>query len=250
MTKLSVVIPAYNEAKRIQKTLLSISEFLQKQSFTYEILVVNDGSKDNTAEVVKNLEPQIPNLKLIDNKINHGKGSVVKQGMLAAQGQYALFTDADNSTSIDQLNIFWPEVEKGYDIVIGSIELPGAVVNEHAQWYRRFVGHLVKYLIRLTVGLWDIKDTQRGFKLFSAKAAAEVFPRSVISRFGFDFEALAIAKSLGFKIKEVPVVWNNSDQSTVNLNSYFVTFGDLVKVRLNLWSGKYSGKKSQDPIAA
>ena len=237
--KLSVIVPAYNEAERIEKSLLDISEFLKKQAFEYEVLVVVDGAKDNTAEVVKKLETVVPNLRLINNQVNHGKGWVVRQGMLEAKGEWRLFTDADNSTSIEQINTFWPFTTAGYDIVIGSIEVAGAQINENAQWYRRALGHWSKYLIRVVAGLWDIHDTQRGFKLFSAKAAEDIFSLAKIDRFAFDIEILALAKHLGYKIKEVPVIWNNAGGSTVSLSSYVEVFKDLIKIRLNLWSGKY-----------
>jgi dolichyl-phosphate beta-glucosyltransferase len=239
MPKLSVIIPAYNEEHRIGLTLKAVSEFLSKQGFDYEIVVVNDGAKDNTAGVVRQLEASIPHMRLIDNHKNHGKGWVVKQGMLSSTGDLRLFMDADNSTSIDQVMGMMPYLEQGYDIVIGSIEVSGAKINENAQWYRRFVGHWSKYLIRGVAGLWHIHDTQRGFKLFTAKAAQAIFSKATIDRFGFDIEVLAAAKQLGFKVKEVPVIWNNQGESTVTLKSYIATFGDLLRVRLNLWSGKY-----------
>lgn len=239
MQKLSVVIPAYNEEHRIGQTLVAVSEYLKKQSYEYEILVVNDGSKDNTAQAVEKLASSIPKLKLINNPQNHGKGWVTKQGMLAATGDLRLFMDADNSTTVDEIEPMRPYLEHGFDVVIGSIEVSGAKINEHAQWYRRAFGHWSKYLIRIVAGLWEIHDTQRGFKLFTAKAAEEIFSRVTIDRFGFDIEVLAVAKYKGFKIKEVPVIWNNAAGSTVSLKSYFEVLMDLFKVRLNLWTGKY-----------
>ncbi|HVY67754.1 MAG TPA: dolichyl-phosphate beta-glucosyltransferase [Patescibacteria group bacterium] len=240
MNKLSVIIPAYKEEHRIGATLLAIHNYLSRQPYQSEILVVVDGSPDKTAEVVESYRAKIANLKVFNNQQNRGKGWVVRQGMLAAEGDFRLFTDADNSTSIEQVAKLLPYVaQQGYDIAIGSIEVPGAEVHEHAQWYRRWVGHLVKYLIRFVLNLWNIRDTQRGFKLFSAAAATAVFSRAKVSRFGFDFEILAVAKRLGLKVREVPVVWNNAGESTVNLNSYFATFRDLLQVRWNLWSGRY-----------
>jgi glycosyltransferase involved in cell wall biosynthesis len=239
MKKLSVIVPAYNESERIGATLLAMNEYFGRQNYDYEIIVVVDGARDNTGEVVGKMLGRIKNLVLIDNKENHGKGWVVRQGMLKAQGEFRLFTDADNSTSIDQIAKFWPYTEQGFDIVIGSIEAAGAKVNEHAQWYRRFVGHAAKYLIRIVAGIWEIRDSQRGFKLFTQKAAQDVFSRGKIDRFGFDFEILAIAKKLNYKIKEVAVVWDNAGGSTVNLKSYIETFKDLARVRMNLWTNKY-----------
>lgn len=233
---LSVIIPAYNEAKTITSTLIAIRDYLLKQSYDWEVLVVTDGSKDNTPEVVDRFISENKGIRLIENKKNYGKGYVVKQGILEAKGDFRLFTDADNSTSIDHLEKFWPYTKEGYDIVIGSIEIKGAKIFEHAQSYRRWLGRLSKYLIRFMAGLWDIYDSQRGFKLFTAKAAENIFSKIKINRFGFDFEALALAKRLGYKIKEVPVVWNNPVKTSVNLKSYFVTLKELIKVRWYLWT--------------
>ncbi len=236
---LSVIIPAYNEAHRISDTLVSIKDYLSKQDYDWEVLVVSDGSKDETSRIVSEFASQNPNFRLIDNKKNHGKGYVVQQGMLGAKGDFRLFTDADNSTTINQIEKFWPFFNQDYDIVIGSIEIKGAEIFENAQWYRRFLGRLSKYLIRLVAGLWEIHDTQRGFKLFTAKASQDIFSRVKIDRFGFDIEVLAIAKKLGYKIKEVPVVWSNPGESKVSLKSYIQTFRELFKIRWNLWTGKY-----------
>ncbi|MBI4117159.1 MAG: glycosyltransferase family 2 protein [Parcubacteria group bacterium] len=233
---LSVIIPAYNEAKRITDTLFSIKNYLSRQSYDWEVLIVSDGSRDSTNEIVDDFIKQNPSFKLINNQKNHGKGYVVKQGMLEAKGDFRLFTDADNSTTIDHLEKFWPFVKEGYDIVIGSIEIEGAKIFEKAQWYRRWLGRFSKYLIRFMTGLWEIHDTQRGFKLFTARAAEDIFSKIKISRFGFDFEALALAKKKGYKIKEVAVVWSNPGESKVSLKSYLATLKELIKVRWYLWT--------------
>ncbi len=235
---LSIVIPAYNEAKRIAITLLDVDRYLSKQEYNYEIIVVNDGSRDNTAEVVDKTGELIKNLRLINNKENRGKGYVTKQGMLEAKGEYRLFMDADNSTKIDHLDLFWPETANN-DIIIGSIEITGAKINEQAQWYRRWLGHLAKYIIRFVAGLWEVKDTQRGFKLFNQKSAESVFPKQTLMRWGFDFEILALARKMNFKIKEMPVDWHNAGESKVKLGSYFKTFMDLIIIKYNLLTNKY-----------
>ena len=134
---LSVIIPAYNEEKRLPKTLRALDQYLREQSYEYEIIVVSDGSKDNTAGVVRNMQSEIANVRLIDNKENHGKGYVVRQGMTEAKGQYRLFTDADNSTSIDQVEKMFPHFQQGYDIVIGSRDVKGAVLAPPQPWPRR-----------------------------------------------------------------------------------------------------------------
>jgi len=239
MKKLSVIIPAYNEEHRIGKTLEAVSEFLRKQTYASEILVVNDGSKDKTAQVVTDYAQRLPNLVLVDNHENHGKGWVTKQGMLKATGDARLFMDADNSTTIEQVNPMLPLLNQGYDVVIGSIEIQGAKINEHAQWYRRALGHWSKYLIRIVAGLWNIHDTQRGFKLFSGASAQRIFSQVTVDRFGFDIEILAVAQKFGYKIKEMPVVWNNAGESKVSLKSYISVLLDLFKIRLYLWTGKY-----------
>lgn len=198
--------------------------------------MISDGSTDNTAEVVKNFAAENKKFRLIDNKKNFGKGYAVRQGMLEAKGDFRIFTDADNSTTIDQIEKFWPHIDEGCDIVIGSIEIEGAKIFENAQWYRRKAGRLSKYLIRFISGLWEIHDTQRGFKLFTAKAAEDIFSKIRINRFGFDFEVLALAKKKGYKMKEVAVIWSNPGESKVSLKSYFATLKELIKVRWYLWT--------------
>ncbi|OGZ18835.1 MAG: hypothetical protein A2175_00700 [Candidatus Nealsonbacteria bacterium RBG_13_42_11] len=237
---LSVIIPAFNEEKRLPKTLQSIDGYLRNQTYDYEILVVSDGSKDKTAEVVQELSPKIRNLKLIDNKINQGKGAVVKQGMLEASGAYRLFTDADNSTSIDQIEKMWPEFKKGCDIIIGSRDVKGAILDPPQPWLRNVIlGESFKLFRKIVIGLWDIEDTQCGFKCFSEKAVGNIFPKCKISRFAFDPEILIIAKKLKYKIKEIPVYWRNDPESKVNFKGIFKMALDLFKIKYNLIIGKY-----------
>ncbi len=237
----SVIIPAYNEENRVKGTLEILYNYFLRQNYSWEIIVVSDGSKDRTVEVVSEFISNKPEIILIANTQNHGKGYVVRQGMLKAQGDFRLFTDADNSTSIEQIEKFWPYLtEKEYDIVIGSIEVPGAEINEHAQWYRRALGKYSKYIIRFIAGLWSIHDTQRGFKCFTAASAHNIFTRTKVDRFGFDIEVLAIAKKMGYNIKELPVVWDNPGDSKVTLKSYFGVLRDLFKIRYYLWTNKYT----------
>jgi len=168
---LSVIIPAYNEEKRIAKTLLAVDEYLKKQSYQYEILVVNDGSKDKTAEVVNDLSLQITNLKLVDNKENHGKGFVVRHGMLAAEGDIRLFMDADNSTSIDQVAKFLPYFSQGYDVVVGSRRAIGSVNIVKQSGIREFLGKMFRLVVHFVVPLLFQKKPLKRFspnKPFSA----------------------------------------------------------------------------------
>ena len=240
---LSVVIPAYNEEKRLSKTLEEIDKYLSNQKYDYEIVVVNDGSKDKTAEVVKNKILNIKNLRLIDNKENHGKGYVVRQGMLSAKGDYRLFTDADNSTPIDQVEKMWPEFEAGFDVVIGSRDVKGSVLDPPQPWLRNMVlGEGFKLYRKIVVGLFKIQDTQCGFKCFKMNAAEEVFPKCKIDRFAFDPEILIIAGKMGYKIKEVPIYWKNDIESKVKPKWMINMAFDLFKIRWNSITGKYAKK--------
>jgi glycosyltransferase involved in cell wall biosynthesis len=236
--KLSVILPAYNEQDRIEKTLFDVSRFLQKQSFGYEILVVNDGSKDRTAEVVNKLLPSIPNLKLIDNKDNHGKGFVTNQGMLASTGDVRLFMDADNSTKVDEVIKMLPLFGQGCDIVIGSRRTEGAIIAVHQPWFRDFLGGVFRFIVRTLVPV-GVTDSQCGFKAFSAKAAQSVFPRQTIYRWAFDVEILAIARKQKLSIKEVPVTWVNDTESHVKLGGMISMLLEVLEVRFSLWAGKY-----------
>lgn len=238
--RLSVIIPAYNEEKRLPHTLNEISRYLKAQSYGYEIVVVNDGSKDRTAQVCLNLVNQIPNLRLIDNQENHGKGWVVRKGMLEAKGEYRLFTDADNSTSIDQVEIMWPAFEQGFDVVIGSRDIAGAKMEPAQPFFRQMLGEVFNLIVQIMVGLWGIWDTQCGFKALTAKAANQVFPKAVINRFAFDPEILMLAKKSGFKIKEVPVFWKNDVRSTVKFTWMLKMLLEVAQIRWNMLIGKYN----------
>ncbi len=241
---LSVIIPSYNGEKRLEKTLPAVFDYLSKQSYDWEVIVVSDGSKDKTVEVAQAFAAAHAGFGVIARTENYGKGYTVREGMLKARGDFRLFTDDDNSTSIEQIEKFWPYFGQGHDIVIGSIEVEGAKIFEHAQWYRRMMGHYSKLIIRVVAGLWGIHDTQRGFKCFTAKSTQDIFSRAKINRFAFDIEVLALAKKLDYKIKEVPVVWNNPAETKVHLSSYFQVLKDLFKIRFWLWFNTYGVKRS------
>ncbi|MDD2753605.1 MAG: glycosyltransferase family 2 protein [Candidatus Portnoybacteria bacterium] len=229
---LSVIIPAYNEEKRISKTLLAVDEYLQKQSFEYEILVVSDGSTDKTAQIITDFQKSIKSLKLVDNKANHGKGWVTRQGMLAALGQVRLFMDADNATTLDHFDKMKPYFEQGANVVIGSRDSKDAKGAKQAvsqPGLKRLLGNAGNILIQI-FAVWGVWDTQCGFKAFSAQAAKDIFSKSKIDRWGFDIEALALARKLKYKIDIVPVYWINDPNSKVSMKGYLMTFKELFQV--------------------
>ncbi len=256
---LSVVIPAYNESKRISNTILEIDHYLTSKRFKdvmskynkdkkikgYEILVVDDGSSDNTVEIVEKFRTMIRNLKVIDNKKNHGKGYVVRQGMLKAKGKYRVFTDADNSTSIDHIEGMIPYLskEKGekdkYSIVICSRADKKSKIGAPQPFHKRLMGKLGNKFIQI-VAVWGISDTQCGFKGFEEKAVRAIFSKTLIDRWGFDVEVLSVGRLLGFKIREIPVRWINDPNTHVSLKAYVQVLMETIKVRINIWMKKYN----------
>ncbi|MBM3792165.1 MAG: glycosyltransferase family 2 protein [Acidobacteria bacterium] len=237
---LSVIIPAYNEEQRLPGTLQDVERFLERQPFESQVLVVDDGSTDGTAQVAREREGATGRVRLLRHadRANHGKGAAVRLGMSAALGRFRLFMDADNSTGIDQVERFWSWFDRGYDIVIGSRNVPGSEIAVRQAWYKELAGRFGNIVVR-TLAVPGIRDTQAGFKAFSAESAGVVFPRLTIDRWGYDFEALAVARAHGFKIREVPITWANSPGSKVNLKSYFQVLMEVIRVRRNVRSGRY-----------
>lgn len=236
---LSVIIPAYNEEKRIAKTLLAVDSFLRQQNYESEILVISDGSKDRTADLARSLQAQAKNFRVIDEKVNHGKGWAVKRGMLEAKGEIRLFMDADNSTTIDQITNFLPYFKDGYEVVIGSRRAVGAVIAVKQPWIRDFLGGIFRFIVHLFIPL-GVTDSQAGFKAFRQQAAEAIFKKQTIFRWAFDVEVLAIARKLGFKIKEVPIHWVNDTESHVKISGMIKMLWEVFKVRLNLRRGRYN----------
>ncbi|MBU1083091.1 glycosyltransferase family 2 protein [Patescibacteria group bacterium] len=236
---LSVVIPTYNEERRIGKTLVSVKQFLNSQNYPYEVIVVDDGSSDTTRSIIQIISEGWPHIRLITNTINRGKGAVVKQGVLNAQGQYILFTDADNATPIEQVSKLLQYVEE-FPVVIGSRHCPGGKVHIPQARHRIILSRASNLLIRLLAvpGVWD---TQCGFKLFERNAGQNIFANVQLEKWGFDFEALTIAAHLGYKFKEVGIEWYNSPESKVRAGREALrTLRDLLRVKSNLMRGVYS----------
>lgn len=238
---LSVIIPSYNEEKRLPDTLTSVANFLAQQEYDSEVLIVSDGSTDKTADTARTFADKIKNLRILDNKENHGKGYVTRQGMLEAKGQVRVFMDADNSTTLDQINSFLPYFKQGYDVVIGDRDLKGSKLKVHQPFYKELLGDMGNLMIQL-LAVPGIEDTQCGFKAFSGKATEDIFKRMLIDKWGFDIEALAVANKLGYKIKPLPVVWINDPNSKVKLSGYINTLLELFKIKKNLIMGKYDIK--------
>lgn len=237
--KLSVIIPAYNEAERIGATLRSIGEYLSRQEYEYEILVVNDGSSDNTASVVRSFKNRVPHLRLIDNVYNHGKGWVVRQGMLQAVGDMRLFMDADNSTTIDHIERCFPRLARGADVVITSRRTEGSEVEIEQSKFREWLGAVFRWLVRVAVPV-GVSDSQNGFKVFTARAAKEIFERQTISTWAFDVEVLVLARAFGYKVDEVPIRWINDDRTHVTLRGMLRMLGEVMQIRINLIKGLYT----------
>jgi len=239
---LSVIIPAYNEEKRISKTLDEISYYLSRQAYTYEILVVSEGSTDRTSEVVKAKMTAIKHLRLLDLKENRGKGHAVKNGMLDVSGRICLFTDADNSTDISHFEKMKPLFDKSYEVVIcsrDSKDVSGAKQEVAQAWYKRLLGNMGNIFIQIVAvrGIWD---TQCGFKAFRGFASEKIFSQTRIMGFGFDIEVLALARLFGYNVGIVPAKWVNDADSHVRFSSYLKVLWETVLVRWFLWRGVYN----------
>jgi dolichyl-phosphate beta-glucosyltransferase len=237
---LSVVIPAYDEERRLPQTLQSILSYIARQPYSVEVVVVDDGSKDSTAELVEGLGVENPVLRLVrhfDGR-NHGKGATVQRGMLEARGAYRLFMDADNSTTIEHIEKFWPWFKEGFDVVIGSRDIDGADIPIRQSRLKELAGDAGNLVIRW-LAVPGIYDTQAGFKMFTSRAAEEIFPRLTLERWGFDIEVLAIARRKGFGIKELPITWRNDTESKVGPGAYLQVLGEVWRIHRNLRRGLY-----------
>ena len=239
---LSVIIPAYNEEKRIGQTLTAVYTYLAAQSYTWELLIVLDGVTDNTVSVVEKFANGKENIRWIDRKENQGKGFTVRQGMLAARGDIRLFTDADNSTDMSHFDRMKPLFDQGASVVICSRDrkdAQGAVQARPQPFLKRMLGNSGNLFVQIMAvpGIWD---TQCGFKAFRAAAAEQIFSISQIDRWGFDMEALALARRFGHRIHVIAANWRDAEGTHVTLGGYLGTFLEAVKVRWNLLTGVYT----------
>lgn len=237
---LSIIIPAFNEEKRIGNTLWKIDNYLKAQAYTSEIILVDDGSTDGTVAIVTELIDRIETLRIVKNGENRGKGYSVKNGFMNARGKFLLFSDADLATPIKETEMMLKIMESGYDLALGSRGLKESDIKIHQPWYREIMGTVFNLLVR-ALAVKGFKDTQCGFKCFTREAAIQICKKQRIERFSFDVEMLYIAKKLGYKIKECPVQWFDSPHSKVNAvkDSYQMMI-DLLKIRINDLRGFYS----------
>ncbi len=236
--KLSVVIPAYNEENRLPKTLEAVSAYLSGR-YDYEIIVVDDGSTDKTSGICSRFFKSGGRGRIIKNSHNRGKGFSVRRGMLEAAGDLILFSDADLSTPIREVEKLLRAVEAGADIAVGSRGLPESDVRVHQRFLRESMGKCFNLVVRFAA-VRGIRDTQCGFKLFGRECARAVFARSRLDGFAFDVEALFIARLLGCGIREVPVVWLNSEASRVSVvTDPARMFFDVLYIRFLQLAGEY-----------
>ncbi len=216
---LSIIIPAYNEQRCVGNTLDKVLDYFRNKKYPIEIICVNDGSNDNTLNIIeeyKKINFNKVDMKIINNKNNSGKGYSVRTGVLASNGKYVLFTDADLSTPIEEVDKFLRIIEEGYNVVIGSRDLPGSNIIQRQHIIRESMGKFFNFLVRIIMN-FKYRDTQCGFKLFDRKSANNIFPKLNINDFSFDVEILYLAKKLGLKVREVPITWNNSKDSKVRI---------------------------------
>jgi dolichyl-phosphate beta-glucosyltransferase len=237
---LSVVIPAYNESARIGATLDRVVSYLNLEWRRWELIVVDDGSEDGTADLVRNFLPGDQRIRALAYSPNRGKGFAVRTGMLAAEGDLILFSDADLSAPIEELDKLLPPLATGYQISIGSRALRRELIEVRQSALREYAGQCFNLALRMITGL-KFRDTQCGFKLFHRDAAITVFSRQHIHSFGFDPEVLYLAKKIGYETLEVPVRWAHNEGSKVRvLGDGIKMVLDLLKIRLNDLAGKYS----------
>lgn len=208
---LSFIIPAFNEESRIGKSLETALEYFKGQPYTFEIVVVDDGSSDNTIQVAERYE----NVRVIQQPGNIGKGAAVRVGMLSGAGTYRIFSDADLSTPIYETAVVLKSLEAGADICIGSRAIDRSFIKKRQPWYRETMGKVYNLIVQILV-MRGIKDTQCGFKGFTAHAAEAVFSIAKIDGFSFDVEALYLARNMGLRIEQEPVEWYNDDRSTLH----------------------------------
>lgn len=240
VTKLTVLIPAYNEEAVLDQNVRAIKSYLDDGGYDYTILIVNDGSSDRTAEIARQLvEEHQPAIQLISDDVNRGKGYAVKAGMLVAEGSHILFMDADLSTPIEELAKFIPALDDGCEIVIGTRKTTGAEVVVHQPFFREFLGKIFTFLTN-SILRTKVSDATCGFKCFSSEPAKKIFDKQRLYDWSFDAEVIFLCRRYGYEIRETPVRWINNEDSKVNpVRDGLRSLLGLFKIRLNGLLGRY-----------
>jgi len=243
---LSVVIPAFNEARRIGPTLEAVSSYLEMQRIGYDIIVVSDGSTDSTDSIVESYARKDPRIRLLSYKPNRGKGYAVRAGMMSALAQDVLLTDADLATPIEDLERLQEAAGTGCDVIIASRTLSDAVIGGWRPWYRELSGLVFNRLVQL-LAVPGISDTQCGFKLFKNGSAHKIFSVARLNGFGFDVEALFLARKFGYTVGEKGAHWDNSPTTKVSVfKDTLPMLIEVIKVRVNDWKNRYESPPSRD----
>ncbi|MDP3041950.1 MAG: glycosyltransferase family 2 protein [Candidatus Omnitrophota bacterium] len=235
----SIIIPVYNEEKRISFCLNEVVSYLTDKKLNYEVIVSDDGSIDGTCGIVKDFARTNQNIQLLKKEIHSGKGAAVKNGMLWAKGEFALFMDCDLSVHINELNKFLEYACRGTEIVIGSRRKKGVIIKFHQPVYRIFLGFIFTILSNSVLFI-KITDCSCGFKLFNRKAYKNIFEKQILNGWSFDSEILYLARRNRYKIKELPITWQNDEHTKFKLSKDAIfSLLDIFKIRINEMSGKY-----------
>ncbi len=239
-----MIVPAYNESVRLPKTLARLHEYLSDQTYPWSVVVISDGSTDDTPRIVNDFGIKHPQFTLIDSQPNRGKGFVIRRAMLEVDADLLLFSDADLAAPIEEIEKLLPKIREGYEIAIGSRPLRESRLEIRQPKYREYAGRAFNQVVQM-LAIRGIQDTQCGFKVFTKPVARDVFARCTLDGFSYDFEALMIARDLGYKIAEVPIRWAHQEGSKVRfLRDGSRMLLDLVRLRLKGRKGRLEGRAS------
>lgn len=247
--RLSLIIPAYNESTRIQPGLAVVANYLNAQPYRSELLIVDDGSRDDTADICRAAIATLPQARVISYRPNRGKGYAVRAGVLAAQGEWVAFLDADTSTLPDEIDNAWRVAEAtGADMVIGSRSHPAAEITQHAPWFRRLSTDIFTHTRSALVGLRQYHDTQCGFKFYRLNKARPLYEKAIINRFMFDVEILYLAEKAGLRVVEMPVRWTDAKGSKACLGRLLANAARFATHSLAAWLTYHNKEISDDLI--